>query len=52
MDDRSYVDVLLKQGVTGGRGFEVRVKLCKGDKREEIEELGRQAKEIAEGVFK
>ena len=49
--DKSYVDVLIKQGVTGGKGFEIRVKLCKGDTQDELKELGRQAKEIAEGLF-
>jgi len=45
--DRSYVDYLIKKGVTGGLGFELRVKLCKGDTKEELTELGEKALEVA-----
>ena len=50
--EKSYVDVLIKKGVTGGMGFEVRVKLVRGDSKEEIKALGEQAKELAENLVK
>lgn len=46
-EDKSYVDYLIKKGVSGGAGFELRVKLCKGDSKDELIQLGKDAIEVA-----
>lgn len=43
--DKSYVRVLRKQGVSKGstEGFEIELKICKGDDVNELVELGKEA---------
>jgi len=51
MEDKSYVKYLLKQGVTGGRGYEIEMKVCKGDSPEELEKLGERVIKSTENVI-
>ena len=47
MTDKTNVKFLIKKGVSGGTGFELEIKLCKGDSKEDIEKLGKDAMEVA-----
>lgn len=52
--DKSYVRLVMKQSVSekGGQGYELEVKIVKGDTPDEVHQLGIQAQEVATKLLK